>query len=453
MNLKEKKTLVVGLGITGMATIDFLLSKGAYVRASDSSSSDEMAELLRGKGVEIELGGHTEGFFLWADVIILSPGVPFSLAVVKEALRNGKEVISEVELASRFITCRAKMVRKSSSPSPVHLIAVTGSNGKTTTSTLIAQILERSGWKVFLGGNIGSPMISVVDDYERYDALVIELSSFQLQGVKTFCPDVAVILNVSPNHLDHHKDFDEYVQSKMNICANQNEADWLVYNGEDKIVKGYLQGVKSRKIPFGVSDGEDGACPDGTAVRFWGEFYELKDMRLLGSHNMENSMAAIAVAAVLGCDPDVVRDTIVGFEPLPHRSEYVRDYNGAKFYNDSKSTSPGATLRALESFDSQIVLIAGGKDKGVSFGSLKYIVKERVKLLILIGESRLRMREEMGEAAETVLADTLEEAIDKSLKRVIVGDTVLFSPACSSFDMFNSYEERGNRYKEIVANL
>lgn len=442
MELSGKNILVVGLGKTGIQTVRFLLKKGAEVRASDLTPFEKLpeeAKEFQKSGVKIEAGGHRNETFLWADMIVLSPGVPFGLPPVKEALDRGIEIISELELAWRFIN------------KPV--IAITGSNGKTTTSSLIARILRASGKRVFLGGNIGTPLIQIAEEDKEFDFLVLELSSFQLQGISTFKPYIGVLLNISPNHLDHHKSFDEYVESKIRLFSNQTHLDWAVYNCDDAVVKENSSKIKSRKVPFGKTPIEGGVFFDGTYLRFGEELYDPRAMKLIGVHNLENAMAAIASTRILGCEPELVESEIVKFDPLPHRTELVGEVREVRFYNDSKSTSPGATLRALESFPRPIILIAGGKDKGASYGVLKDTIHKKVKLLILFGESRVRMRRELSGEVETALASSLEEAVDKAIRYLSKGDTVLFSPACSSFDMFNSYEERGRRFKEIVQNI
>jgi UDP-N-acetylmuramoylalanine--D-glutamate ligase len=442
MELGDRKMLVVGVGKTGIETVKFLLKRGARVSVSDSSPVGKIAEqagMLESWGVKLETGGHTRETFLAADTIVLSPGVPFGIAPVREAIENGVEVISEVELASRFIN----------KDKPV--IAVTGSNGKTTTSTLIARILEKNGRKVFLGANIGTPLIQIADDCARYDILVLELSSFQLQGIETFRPDVSVILNVTPNHLDHHSSFDEYAESKMKIFSNQTERDWCIYKADDEVIGKYVPRIRPKKIPFG--SGPDGISYDGRGIKYGNDYYGLKGVKLPGYHNVENIMAAIAASTVTGCDPRLIHEAVIGFDPLPHRIEYIGEIKGAKFYNDSKSTSPGAALRALESLPPPIILIAGGKDKGVGFEPLKGTIEAKVKLMVLMGESRFRMERDLGGKVGTLLARSLEEAVEKTLENLAPGDTVLFSPACSSFDMFQSYEERGRRYKELVRNI
>lgn len=442
MKLKDRKILVVGLGKTGEHTVKFLLGKGAIVRVSDSSSIEKLGDIakeLASLGVEIEAGTHTDETFLWAETIVLSPGVPFSIPQVKKALNEGIEVISEVELAYRFINAP--------------IIAITGSNGKTTTSTLIAQILKRNGNRVFLGANIGTPLIQIAEESDNYDILVLELSSFQLQGIQSFRPDVAIILNISPNHLDHHESFEEYVESKMKIYSNQKDSDWFVYNNEDEVITEYLPKVNSQKVPFGRDHIIDGVSFDGSKITFKDDSYDVEEVKLLGIHNVENIMAAIAGTTILGCDPAIIQEEINSFEPLEHRNEYVGLLSGASVYNDSKSTSPAATLRALESLPHPIILIAGGKDKGVSFEPLKDLVKEKVRLLVLIGESRFRMKDELGEDVQSRFADTLREALEITKENIKPKDSVLFSPACSSFDMFNSYEDRGSKFKQIVENL
>ena len=442
MELKDKKVLVVGLGKTGLETALFLHERGAEVTVSDVSPLEKLRskiDLLAEKGIEVESGGHTAETFLEAELIVLSPGVPFNTPELREAIEAGIEVISEVELASRFVT------------KPV--IAVTGSNGKTTTCTLISEILKKCGRKVFLGANIGTPLITIAGKDSEYDVLVLELSSFQLQGITTFRADVAAVLNISPNHLDHHESYSEYIESKMKITMNQRAEDLFIYKSDDEETNKRLQGVMAKKVAFGDALSDEGAQYNGCCVRYGGELYDLSGMKLTGRHNIDNIMAAIIAATALGCDPQLVRKAVLEFDPLPHRNEYMGEIRGAYFYNDSKSTSPGATLSALQSMNAPVILIAGGKDKGVSYDVLKDIVNEKVKMLVLIGEARQRMSEELGGSVPAITVDSLEDAVGSVLDNLEPGDSVLFSPACSSFDMFTSYEDRGRRFKEIVENI
>jgi UDP-N-acetylmuramoylalanine--D-glutamate ligase len=442
MELEKRKILVVGLGRTGLETVKFLLGKGAKIRASDITSLEnlpkEINDFVR-MGVGVETGFHRRETFLWADTVVLSPGVSVNIPPVQEAVARGIEVISEIELASRFIK--------------TPMIAVTGSNGKTTTCNLIASILEKGGRKVFLGGNIGTPLIEMAEKDHGYDFLVLELSSFQIQGISDFKPYIATILNLSPNHLDHHRDFQEYAQSKMKLFLNQDGGDWAIYNADDDIIGEYLPAIKSKKIPFGKEPMENGVFYDGSCVSFGEDRYDLSGMKLLGAHNIENAMAAVAVSRIVGCRPAQIEKEISEFNPLPHRIEFVRSLKGAQFYNDSKSTSPGATLRALECFTSPIILISGGKDKGLNYDVLKDEIRNKVRLLVLFGESRFRMHGQLGSCSDTSLASSLEEALETAIAAMNSGDTVLFSPACSSFDMYSSYEERGRVFKELVQRL
>jgi len=442
MELNKRKVLVVGLGKTGQETVRFLIAKGAEVRISDINVRENLTREIdefEKQGVYIETGMHRSETFLSSDLIVLSPGVSFNLAQVKEANGNGVEVISEIELAYKFTT------------KPI--IAVTGSNGKTTTCNLIARILQGAGKKVFLGGNIGTPLIQIADKDSEFDVLVLELSSFQIQGIKTFKPCVGIILNVSPNHLDHHENFEEYVESKMKLFSNQTTQDWAVYNADDSVIKSFLSKINARKVSFGKEPKENGVYYDGKLVRFENSTYDLTNMKLIGTHNIENSMAVIAAARIFGCPPELIEREITEFTPLPHRIEFVRDISGARIYNDSKSTSPSATLRALESFSNPIILISGGKGKGLSFEILKDKVEKKVRYLILFGESRFRIQKDLGSEVETALATSLENALEKARAKMTRGDTVLFSPACSSFDMYISYEERGRTFKDIVQKL
>ena len=290
MDLKDKKALVVGLGKTGLETALFLRGKGARVRVSDISPPEKLGDeidLLGAKGIEVESGGHTDETFLWAELIVLSPGVPYKTPEVRTALNADIEVISEVELASRFIT------------KPI--IAVTGSNGKTTTCTLISEILKKCGRKVFLGANIGTPLITIAGRDTQYDVLVLELSSFQLQGVSGFRPDISIVLNLSPNHLDHHESYGEYIESKMKIAMNQRSGDYFIYKSDDEVINKHLSQVIAEKIPFGDALSENGVSYNGCCVRYHNELYELSGMKLRGRHNIDNIMAAVAGTSALGC--------------------------------------------------------------------------------------------------------------------------------------------------------
>lgn len=442
MELGENRFLVVGLGITGVETSKFLHSKGASVKATDSREAGELGpvvEKLATGGMEIRYGTHAPEFFEWADTIVLSPGVRFDLPEIRDAQVAGKTVISEIELAWNFIS------------KPV--IGITGTNGKTTTTSLLSEMLKRSGMKIFTGGNIGTPLISIAEKDDEYDFLLLELSSFQLQGIKDFSPHVAVILNISPNHLDHHSSMEEYEAAKLGLFANQRENDWAVFNADDPAVLKGSNSFRAKKISFGTGQGKtDVYCKEDEIV--FGELsFCLRNSALVGEHNKENIMAAVAVAGVLGCQWDPVQKSINEFRPLPHRMEFVLTTRGVDVYNDSKSTTPFATLRAIESLPSPIILVAGGKDKGIDYDCLKDAVASKVKALVLIGETREKMRTQLGNLAQTTCAGSLKEATRNAFELSNAGDTLLFSPGCSSFDMFSSYQERGNLFKEIVRDV
>ncbi len=442
MNFNETKFLVIGLGKTGIATSRFLFEKNANFIAVDSQPIEklnpEVKELLK-KGVNIETGSQRQELFEWADTIVLSPGVSFNNPQIKKAIDNGKKVISEIELAYNFIK------------KPI--IGITGTNGKTTTTTLISEILKNSGKKVFTGGNIGTPLISIAEKDEEFDLVLLELSSFQLQGIIDFKPYIGLILNISDNHLDHHKDFEEYLESKLRLFKNQKPSDFAVLNMDDDTINENLPKIKAKKITFGSKINKADIFYDSKNI-VCGDFsFKLENIKLIGSHNIENISAAIAVSNLLGVESEVIQKTIDKFTPLPHRIEYVLTLFGVKVYNDSKSTSPDATLRAIESLSAPIILIAGGKDKGTNYENLIEILKSKVKHLILIGEAKTRMKKQLQNSTSICTAETLDEAVKKALSCSKPNDTLLFSPACSSFDMFRSYEERGEEFKKVVANI
>ncbi len=441
MDIKNKKFLILGMGKTGISTLDFLVKEGAEIRVSDSgtdiSNKNEMESYIK-KGVLFEFGKHSLQNFDWADTVVLSPGVPFNIEYVQSAINKGVNVISEIELAFNFI-------RKP-------IIGVTGSNGKTTTTTLINKILEESGYKVFMGGNIGTPLIDIANNNNIYDFILLELSSFQLQGIKSFKPYISVCLNIYPNHLDHHRDFEEYVDSKLNIFKNQTANDWAILNSDSSVLIDKFNNSNPRTLTFGSSDKAD-AYEQSYIITYANEIYDLRDIKLLGKHNLENAMAAILVCRILDCDKSIIQPVISKFNSLPHRIEYIRKYNNAQIFNDSKSTTPHATLMALRSFDSPVILIAGGKDKGLDFTVIKDQIKKKVKHLILVGESSNKIKSIYDKYVPVTVETSLDHAVGRAISYVEDAETILFSPGCSSFDMFVSYEERGRRFKEIVKGL
>ena len=443
MKTENKNYLVVGLGKTGIETLKFLSRRGLKARGTDSSAKSsfnkETIESLISLGIELEFGAHSDSYLEWADELIISPGVSINTPFLVKAGGLNKRILSEIEFAAGFIN------------RPI--IAITGSNGKTTTTTLISEILRNSGFNIFTGGNIGTPLISIAENAGEYDFIVLETSSFQLQATYKFRPFISVFLNISPNHLDHHKDFEEYFSSKTNIFKNQTSDDWAIINTGDELIKSYADNIKSKIVCFGCStDQSDITLEDKTAL-FRNERYDLSKIKLIGEHNLDNAMCAIAVSKIAGCDKDIIEKTILEFNPLPHRIEYIGKHHGVDVYNDSKSTSPGATLKALNSISPPIILLAGGKDKGSDYNVLTGPLNKRVKHLVLFGEAKKRMKQQLGAAVDTSTAESLEEAVEKAFSNSSTDDSILLSPACSSFDMFSSYEERGEVFKKIVQNI
>lgn len=446
MELNGKNILVVGLAKTGLACARFLASHGGRVTVTDMRDESALAEqlaCLAGCEVKRELGYHDQHSFLASELIVVSPGVPRTLPHLVLAQEAGIEVISEIELASRFI--RAP------------LVAITGTNGKTTTTTIIGELFQKNGFRTFVGGNIGNPLIELAASGEAVERVVAEISSFQLEWITSFRPAVAALLNLSEDHLDRYASYRDYIDAKLRIFENQTERDFAVINADDPLVREHASRLRARLFPFSrATELEEGIFHrNGTIVwRHNGREERLSTtgFRLQGVHNLENVMAALACALLLGCRPAESFACARDFEALHHRMEFVRDINGVSWYEDSKATNVGSVEKALESF-TDITLIAGGKDKGGSYAPLAPLVRERVRHLILIGEAAQRMRDELGALTDTRDAATLEEAVALAGRITAPGGTVLMSPACSSFDMFRDYEERAQRFIAAVKAL
>jgi UDP-N-acetylmuramoylalanine--D-glutamate ligase len=450
MDLKGKKVLVVGLARTGAAAAQFLSKRGAKVKVSDAKTAAELAPFLgplQGLSVEWELGGHTESFFADADLIVMSPGVPLNLPVVKKSRAKGIPVIGEVELAFRFL-------RRP-------LIAITGTNGKTTTTTLIGEMLKGSGKKVFVGGNIGTPLIAYVEGPQDDEWVVAEISSFQLEGVSEFRPKISVLLNLTEDHLDRYETFGEYVAAKERIFAKQKKEDYALLNADDPLtfaLGGRLEPQvllfsARRAVSFGSFLTPEGIIfqgPNGNGTR---ERFELSRLKIKGAHNTENLMAAIAVCKMCGCPREALQRVMDEFPGIEHRLEWVRRLDGVSYFNDSKGTNVGSVVKSLQSFEEPVILIAGGKDKGGDYGPLKELIAERVKGMALIGEAKDRMCAALGGLTESAKLGSLEEAVRWARSKARPGEIVILSPACSSYDMFENYQERGKRFKEIVHGL
>jgi UDP-N-acetylmuramoylalanine--D-glutamate ligase len=448
MDLHGRKALVVGLARTGLGTAAFLKAKGSIVSTSEMKPKEEMGEglqELQGMGFSnMEWGGHRVGTFLSQDLIVVSPGVDLKIDPIQEALKKGIQVISEIELACRFIH--------------IPIIAVTGTNGKTTTTHLIGEMLKEEGKKVGVGGNVGDPLILFAEGGDRWEVLVVEISSFQLEAIEDFRPRISVLLNITEDHLDRYARYEEYIEAKARIFVNQNSGDVAILNGDDPIVTGLGKKVKAAKILFSLKTKlQEGAFRNGGKIilRLKGkeENYSLAKAPLKGVHNVENMMAALTAARVYGASKRAIENVLNRFEGLEHRLEFVREINGIRFFNDSKGTNVGSVVKSLQSFSDPVILIAGGKDKNGDLSPLRSLIKGRVKQLILIGEAKGRMKREWGSLTDTTLTQTLEEAVLLAYQKAKRGDVVLLSPACSSFDMFKDYKERGKVFKDAVRRL
>jgi len=446
--LRGKRVLVVGLAKTGISTARFLKQQGAIVTATDilPASRIKGIDALHNTGVEVETGRHSLKHFLNADLIVVSPGISPDIEPLREARGKGIEIISEIELAFNFIE------------EPI--VAIAGTNGKTTTTTLIGKVLGDAGKRVFVGGNIGLPLIEYVMADKKANYLVAEVSSFQLEGIRRFRPHIAILLNITEDHLDRYASFDEYIVAKLRLFENMDKGDFAIINIDDPTIKSRISNLKSQIsiLPFSSST----VLKQGIyyrnrriiyAVEGVEECYATGGFKLKGIHNMENIMAAIAAARICGVPKDKILKSIEEFNGLPHRMEFVKEINGVAYYNDSKGTNIGALQKSLVGMNSPVILIAGGKDKGGDYRVLKDLIRKKVKLLILLGEAKDKMKDAIGDCTETRLVESLSEAVNVAVKRAATGDVVLLSPACSSFDMFKNYEERGELFRREVMGL
>jgi UDP-N-acetylmuramoylalanine--D-glutamate ligase len=447
MDLRGKRVLVVGLAQTGIATAKFLKMQGSLVTTTEVKPKEEMKEAIQelgGMDLTWEWGGHQAETFLKQDIIVVSPGVDLTIEPIQKAIQHGVRIISEIELAYHFIH--------------VPIIAVTGTNGKTTTTLLIGEMLKEDGKKVGVGGNVGEPLILFADGKDRWEVLVVEISSFQLEAIEDFRPQISILLNITEDHLDRYPSYDDYIEAKVRVFTNQTSGDLAVLNKDDPVVMKHGERVKAKKVLFSLREIlKEGAFLNGQTVslKIEGvrEEYSLALSPLKGIHNVENMMAALTAARLFGCSQKAIQNALNRFEGLEHRLEFVREVKGIRFYNDSKGTNVGSVVKSLQSFSKPVILIAGGKDKNGDLSPLKECIPKRVKHLILIGEAKERMNRELGGLTNTDLARTMEEAVILAHQKAVGGEVVLLSPACSSFDMFKDYKERGKAFKEAVRRL
>ncbi|MBI4777861.1 UDP-N-acetylmuramoyl-L-alanine--D-glutamate ligase [Candidatus Desantisbacteria bacterium] len=446
IDVKGKIVTVVGLGRSGLAASKLLHKIGAIVRATDTKPMDSLdsgIEGLRLSGIEIETGKNTPKFFDGSQLIVLSPGIPGNIPVIARSIAGGVPVISEIELGWQCLQGQ-------------RVVGITGTNGKTTTTTLIGEILKTSGMNLFVGGNIGTPLCEKVLELEKDTAVILEISSFQLEEIDRFRANISVFLNLTPDHLDRYKDMDEYTRAKARIFDNQTPFDFSVLNADYDTVLSLARHGEAEQIYFSRQKrlNHSGVYLENGKIvaNIYGQRLSIckqEDVRIPGPYNLENAMAATAVALLLKIPSEIIAKTLRGFKGVEHRMELTEVINGIRFINDSKATNVDSVLCALNSFPSPIVLIAGGKDKGCDYRRLTPLLNEKVRAMVLLGEAAERIEKESG-FKPSYRTSSLEEAVLTSYQAASTGDTVLFSPACSSFDMFKNYEERGRIFKEIV---
>jgi UDP-N-acetylmuramoylalanine--D-glutamate ligase len=445
VDLKDKRVLVVGLGKSGVASALFLKERGAHVTVSDTKSPDQLRDeipVLLDHGIAVETGGHGERTFRGQDLIVVSPGVPVDAKPLVQARVSGELVIGEIELAAQHLQ------------GPI--VAITGSNGKTTTTTLTGEILAAGNLPTLVGGNIGTPAISLVATAKPETVVVLEVSSFQLETIQTFRPKVAVVLNVTPDHLDRHRTFQAYVDAKARIFENQQSSDFSVLNEDDETCR--TLGARTRAQVFWFSrkkEVKQGAWVHEGQILFRNgggqrEVMLVSEIPLKGAHNVENVLAGVCSGMLMGCDAELIRKSVREFKAVEHRLEYVATVKGVEYYDDSKATNVDATIKALESFPANIHLILGGKDKGSDYTVLNDLLRKRVKRVYTIGAAAEKIESHIKGAAEIVHAETLDNAVRRAAAVAQAGDIVLLAPACASFDQFQSYNHRGRIFKEVV---
>ena len=450
MELKNKRVLVVGAGKSGIAAARFLLAHGAKVTVSDSRSAAALAgeiPALLEAGIMVETGGHGLLTFRRQDLIVVSPGVPLETPEVERVRALGMPVIGELELASRFLQGR--------------VIAITGSNGKTTTTTLVGEILKRAGMATLVGGNIGTPVVELIAESRPETWSVLEVSSFQMETAESFRPGIAAVLNITPDHLDRHKTFERYAAAKARITARQDAEDFLVLNAEDK--PSQMMAGKTRAQVFWFSSRrpvKQGAFVHGESVAFLAReggraepVMPVAEISLRGAHNVENVLAAAAIARLAGVPGNAIREAVRAFKAVEHRLELVRVRHGVEFYNDSKATNVDAAMKAIASFPRGVHLILGGKDKDSDYNAMATLLRERVAVVYTIGSAAEKITGELGGVVKMVKAETLDRAVAAAAQDANEGDVVLLAPACSSFDQFENYEHRGRVFRELVEAL
>ena len=450
MELKNKRVLVVGLGKSGKSAALFLRDHGARVTVSDVRSAEALAgeiPALLDAGIMVETGGHGLLTFRRQDLIVVSPGVPYDTPELKQVRSFGLPIIGELELASRFLQGQ--------------IVAITGSNGKTTTTALLGKIFADAGGPTLVGGNIGTPVIDLIAQSTPQTTSVLEVSSFQLETVVEFCPHIAVVLNITQDHLDRHGTFENYAAMKARITAQQTPEDFLVLNAEDKPTQMLAARTKAQVFWFsGRRPVKQGAFVHRERIVFLPRegakpepVMPLAEIPLKGAHNVENVLAAVCAARLGGVSAESIGASVTGFKAVEHRLEFVGNMRGVAFYNDSKATNVDATKKALEAFAGGVHLILGGKDKNSDYTELADLLRARVKTVYTIGSAAEKIERHLAGVVKIVSAGTLDAAVRQAAQLAVAGDLVLLAPACSSFDQFISYEHRGRVFKELVKGL
>ena len=441
MELKGKRVMVVGLGVSGRAAARFLAARGAALLLTDKKGDLATSDLPAG---EVHLGSESAAWLKSIDLVVTSPGIPRDSILLREAVARGIPVIGELELASRFMKAP--------------IIGITGTNGKSTVTTMLGDIFKGAGKNVFVGGNLGTPLIEAAD--KDVDALVIEISSFQLEWIEKFRAHVGIHLNLTDDHFERYRDLEDYGRAKARLFENQSAGDFAILNRDDANVWKLRLAMRSRVIGFGLS-----AAPVGGDAIWTGAnqlFFDiggrrgridLAQFKLLGRHNLANAMAAAAAALALEIEPRAIEEGLASFKPLSHRIEMVHERRGIRFIDDSKGTNVGAVIEALDAVSAPVILIAGGFDKGGDYAPLRKPLAEKVKLAIFIGAARDKIRAALDGATRIEVVEKMADAVMRAAEVAVAGDTVLLSPACSSFDQFRDYAERGNIFKELVRAL
>jgi len=443
MNAEGKRVLIVGLGESGKAAAHFFAAQGAIVTATDQRTEEQLregAEELRGLGVKLRLGGHPESLFLEQDLIVPSPGVPWDLQELRAARLRGIGVMGELEVAAGLLR------------GPV--IGITGTNGKTTTTALIGHILQSAGWQARTGGNLGTPVLAMVADSTPQTWNVLELSSFQLEAASSFVVNIAVVLNVTPDHLDRHHTMEDYAAAKARIMRAQTAEHHVVLNADDEVCRGFSRQAQGHVCWFSrTRELAAGAALRGGWIVFGGKPVAKADLPIKGAHNVENALAAVAAASLAGVSAEYIAEALRDFQPVEHRLEFVRTLAGVDYYNDSKATNVDASIKAVEAFEKGLWVILGGSDKGADFSALREPLRQRARGALLIGHSAQMIGEQLEGAVVCYSAATLARAVEMASQKARPGDTVLLAPACASFDQFENYGHRGRVFKEFVGSL